>query len=111
MNYQFNQVGVVESLMKVSKGSIVVATRSQISADLSGEAVILDLDSGVYYGLNEVGAYIWRLICEPMGVDEIEEAILKEYDVSPDRCESDLLILLEDLAAHDLIEIKDTSNE
>lgn len=107
MNYQSSHAEGVVSIMKISKASIVVAAKSQISADLSQEAVILNLESGIYYGLNEVGAYIWRLISEPMVVGEIQEAILKKYDVSAELCEPDLLALLEDLAAHDLIEFKD----
>jgi Coenzyme PQQ synthesis protein D (PqqD) len=110
MNYQSSHAQGVVSIMKISKASIIVAAKSQISADLSEEAVILNLESGIYYGLNEVGAFIWKLINEPMEVGEIQEAILKKYDVSPELCEPDLLVLLEDLAAHDLIEFKDGSN-
>jgi coenzyme PQQ synthesis protein D (PqqD) len=84
-----------------------VAARSQVSCDLDGEAAILHLESGVYYGLNPVGAWIWNLIQRPMTVDEIRRAILKRYDVEPDLCERDLHTLLQDLAAADLIEIRD----
>jgi coenzyme PQQ synthesis protein D (PqqD) len=91
----------------VSRSSTVVAARSQVSCDLDGEAAILHLESGVYYGLNPVGAWIWNLIQRPMTVDEIRRAILKRYDVEPDLCERDLHTLLQDLAAADLIEIRD----
>ena len=42
--------------------SVIVTATDQVSADLAGEAVILNLESGVYYSLDEVGAYIWSLI-------------------------------------------------
>ena len=90
----------------ISEHAVVVAIRDQVSADLAGEAAILNLKSGVYYGLNAVGARIWSLIQEPKSVEDIRDAILNEYDVDPERCESDLLQLLQQLAAEGLIEVE-----
>lgn len=85
--------------------SIVVAVKDQISSDLAGEAVILNLKSGVYFGLNEVGAKIWSLIQQPKFVQDLRDALLAEYDVEPEVCDRDLLQLLQDLKAADLIEV------
>ena len=90
----------------IALDSIVVATKDQVSADLSGEAAILNLTSGIYYGLNEVGASIWKLIQEPKTVNEVKETILHEYDVDPGQCKADLLGLLEDLLSRGLIEVR-----
>lgn len=86
--------------------SIVVAGDEQVSSDLGGEAVILHLRSGVYYGLDKVGARVWSLLQEPRSVAEIHDALLAEYEVPPDNCEHELLELLELLAKNDLISIK-----
>ena len=83
----------------------MVAVKQQVSSDLDDEAVILHLKAGVYYGLDSVGARIWALIQEPKTVDQIKDTILREYEVEPDQCERDVLALLEELAAEDLIEI------
>lgn len=90
----------------LSGRTIVVAARDQISCDLAGEAAILNVKSGVYYGLDPVGARIWTLIQQPRSVDELRETLLNEYDVEPERCEGDLLGLLEKLLAEGLIEVK-----
>ncbi len=92
----------------VSRDSSVVATSEQASSELEGEAVILNLKSGLYYGLNPVGASIWNLIQQPRTVSEIRSVILAEYSVSPEQCERDLLALLQQLEAQGLIEV---SNE
>ena len=86
--------------------SLVVAATEQVSCDLAGEAAILNLKSGVYYGLDPVGARIWNLLQEPRTVNDIRDALLKEYGVEPERCERDLLTLLQELAAEGLIEVK-----
>jgi hypothetical protein len=91
----------------VSGGSIVVTAKDQASSDLGGEVAILDLKAGVYYGLDAVGARIWSLIQEPRTVNEIRDILLEEYEVEPERCERDLLVLLQRLATEGLIEVED----
>jgi hypothetical protein len=90
----------------VSGDSTVVAAKDQVSSDLGGEVAILDLKAGVYYGLDAVGARIWSLIQEPRTVNEIRNILLEEYEVQPERCERDLLVLLQRLADEGLIEVE-----
>jgi hypothetical protein len=94
----------------VSGDSTVVAAKDQVSSDLGGEVAILDLKAGVYYGLDAVGARIWSLIQEPRTVNEIRNILLEEYEVEPERCERDLLVLLQRLADEGLIEVKDEAS-
>jgi Coenzyme PQQ synthesis protein D (PqqD) len=93
----------------LSSDSIIVASPNQVSSDLAGEVVMLNLANGTYYGLDEVGAYIWNLIQEPRSVAAVRDAILEEYDVEPERCERDLLVLLGDLADNGLIGVHDAA--
>jgi hypothetical protein len=90
----------------VSGDSTVVAAKDQVSSDLGGEVAILDLKAGVYYGLDAVGARIWSLIQEPRTVNEIRDILLEEYEVEPERCERDLLALLQRLADEGIIEVE-----
>ncbi len=84
----------------------VVATKNQISTDMSDETVILNLQNGVYYGLDPVGTYIWKLIQEPTDVEAVRDAVLNEYDVEPDRCELDIMNLLQELIEQGLVEVQ-----
>ncbi len=85
----------------------VVRSSDQASADLGGEAAILNLKDGVYYGLDAVGARIWELIEEPRTVRDVCDTLCNEYDVDAERCERDLIALLTELAQHGLIDIVD----
>jgi len=86
--------------------SIVVVAPHQISSDLSGASVILNLDSSVYYGLDKVAARIWNLLQQPRTVNEIRDALVEQYAVDPERAERDLHALLQKLSDAGLIEIK-----
>jgi hypothetical protein len=93
--------------MKILSTSCVTAVQEQVSTTLDDEAVILNLKDGVYYGLNPMGARIWDLIQESRTVGEIRNIILEEYEVEPERCEQDLVRLLNELAAKGLVKIDD----
>ena len=95
----------------ISQHKVVVTAQEQIYANLADdEVVILNLESGVYFGLNAVGARVWQLIQEPTSVRDVCDALLEEYDVDPDRCKCELLALLRDLASKGLIEVKDAAD-
>jgi hypothetical protein len=91
----------------LSGRTTVVAASDQVACDLGGQTAILNLASGVYYGLDATGTFVWNLIDRPRTVDDLREALLQEYDVERERCERDLLTLLQELSAEGLIEIVD----
>ena len=57
---------------------------------IEGEAVILSLDTKAFRGLNPVGSRVWELIDGRRSVDEIVEAIAREFDVAPERAAEDV---------------------
>jgi hypothetical protein len=90
----------------ISLETIVVASKQNVSCALGEEAAILDMRSGKYYGLDPVGAHVWTLLARPHSVRDLRAAILEEYEVAPEKCEIDLLTLLERLRIEGLIEIR-----
>lgn len=87
--------------------STVTVVRDQIFSNLSGESVILHLGSGTYYGLDAVGTWVWEQIQQPRTVGDLCAAMLAEYEVERERCEHDVIVLLQQLAAAGLIEVTD----
>ena len=91
--------------LPLSANTIVVASTEQVSCAVGEESVILGLQNSVYYGVNPVGAAIWKLLQRKRSVAELRDAVLEEYDVEKERCERDLLDLLEKMQAEGLIEV------
>lgn len=81
----------------------VVATENALSTKVDGETVILHRDVGKYYGLNEVGTFVWELLQEPRSVEELRHEVVETYDVEPARCQNDIEELLIDLGERDLV--------
>jgi Coenzyme PQQ synthesis protein D (PqqD) len=90
----------------ISKTSTVSAAPGQVSSTVEGEAVILNMETGVYYGLNPVGAWVWDALQTPQTAGQLLDGLVAEFEVEPDRGEEDLMALLEDLVAAKLIEVK-----
>lgn len=71
--------------------------------DLAGEAVILNLASGTYFGLNEVGTRIWNLLAEHESTEQTLAALLEEYEVEEAPLRQDIEALLRTLVEKGLI--------
>ena len=89
--------------MPLTRDSRVVVSDDQVSTSLGDEAVILGMRDGVYYGLDAVGARVWALVAEPRRVSELVRAITSEFAVTPEQCERDVLVLLDELSSQELI--------
>jgi hypothetical protein len=70
---------------------------------LDGEAVLLDLASGKYFGLNRVGTRIWELIAEGRAYAELRAVLLQEFEVQGEALDSDLAGLVAELSERGLI--------
>lgn len=71
--------------------------------DLSGEAVILNLATGTYFGLNEVGTRMWNLIAEGKSGEQVIETLLGEYEVEEKQLRSDYESLVKQLLEKGLV--------
>lgn len=91
---------------RMDAGTRLVAARDQVSVEVEGEAVILSLADGVYYGLDPVGARVWTLLEQPRTVAELRDAVVAEWEVDAPTAERDLLVLLDALAERGLVEVR-----
>jgi hypothetical protein len=87
-----------------------LASRVRVNDDvlfqeLQGEAVLLNLKSGVYFGLDPVGTRIWQLFADHDLLTEVAQAIVAEYEVAEERCAADLLTLVADLERQGLVAV------
>jgi len=89
----------------LSLHTIVVAAPEQVSCPLGEESAILNLKNSVYYGMNPVGACVWNLVQQQRSVAELRDAVMDEYEVEAERCEREILELLEKMRSEGLIQV------
>jgi len=89
---------------------VTLDDRVQFSEDVvtqkvGDEMVLLDLESGVYYGLDAVGSRVWELLMAHGHLRVVFETMVEEYEVTPEILHQDLLRLLQELQEKGLIQV------
>lgn len=90
---------------------ILCRAKDAISTELDGETVILNIETGVYNGLDQVGTTIWNLLEKPASFLDLTEGVMAEYEVEAERCSDDLCSFLNDMLQNKLIEIQDNGSD
>lgn len=88
--------------MQATMETITVAPSVKFR-DLGGESVLLELESGRYFGLDEVATRMWTLLVEHRTVAPILDTLEQEYDVDGARLRADLTSFITKLEEHSLI--------
>ena len=83
----------------------IVCSPDVLSRVLDGEAVLLNLESGSYFGLNAVASRVWELIGEGCTTAALRSALVAEFEVSEDVAARDLAELLSSLRDRGLIRV------
>jgi len=69
----------------------------------AGKHILLDLDDGQYYALDEVSGRIWELCDGTRDVAAVVAAICADYDAPPETVEADVRAFLDELVAEELV--------
>jgi hypothetical protein len=99
----------VISAAQVSLASRVEICPDVLCQDLDGEAVLLNLKTGIYLGLDAVGFRMWHLIEEHSDLGKVVAVLIGEYDVAADRCAEDLFALVVQMADQGLVRLAATN--
>lgn len=91
--------------MAIQLGKLVVSD-SVVAAELDNESVLLNVETGVYFGLGEVGTRIWQLLIEGLSPDDIVGRLLDEYEVAPHQLRDDVTSFLEHLEREGLTRVE-----
>ncbi len=73
--------------------------------ELDGEAVILNLETETYFGLNESATRMWAIVTATATISDAVTQLLDEYDVERDELERDVLEFVENLRARSLLHV------
>jgi coenzyme PQQ biosynthesis protein PqqD len=74
-----------------------------LAQEAQGQTVLLRLEDGGYYALNEVGAMIWELCDGEHAVAEIVAAMCAEFDAPEETVRADVIEFIADLRREQLL--------
>ncbi len=91
--------------LELTINSKVRPLRELVSSRVGDELVLLNLKTGIYFGLNPTGTLIWEHLNPDKSLAATRDLVVAEYAVEPEACERDLLGLVRHLAEQGLVEV------
>jgi len=100
----------VESKKQITLNTIVYHDPEMVTAPMDDELVMFSLERGRYYGLDDIASAIWQRIEKPISVADLCTALLEEFEVDRETCQSETLALLNWLFQQELVKIGTAGN-
>jgi hypothetical protein len=76
-----------------------------VTRELDGELVVLQLDSEIYFRLDEIGARMWEVVVEVATLAEAVERLAAEFEVEREVLKADVIELAQTLVGKGLLEV------
>lgn len=88
--------------MVIGLDAVVTPSDDAVFRELDGQSVLLNLATGMYFGLDAVGTHVWQLAAADGSLRAVRARLVDQYDADPSTIERDLLALAETLVAKGL---------
>ena len=80
-----------------------IQNKAIVQSKIGEEVVMLDMESGFYFGLNSVASVIWGLLANEIGFEELIDQLMAQFEVERSLCEADTQELLEQMLEKNII--------
>ncbi len=80
-----------------------IQNKEIVQSKIGEEVVMLDMESGFYFGLNSVASVIWGLLAEGICFDKLIDQLMEQFEVERSLCEADTQELLEQMLEKNII--------
>ncbi|MFC2176402.1 lasso peptide biosynthesis PqqD family chaperone [Bacteroidota bacterium] len=87
----------------ITPQTVITRSEEAVSAEVDGTAVMMSVESGKYFGLDEIATRIWDLVENPLSFEAICTSLLTEYDIDEATCKQDVTDLLTHLQGENLV--------
>ena len=88
--------------LAIALDTVVAPAEDAVFREMDGQSVLLNLATGMYFGLDAVGTHVWQLAAAGGSLRGVLDRLVAEYDADPAAIERDLLALAEMLVARGL---------
>ena len=77
-----------------------------VVSQINDESIILNLKTGIYFQINELGSYIVSKLNNYSTIETLNNRVTEDFDVSPNKSKKDLLVFIRDLDSKNLLHYK-----
>ena len=80
-----------------------IQNKTIVQSKIGEEVVMLDMESGFYFGLNSVASVIWGMLAEEIGFEKLIDQLMAQFEVERSICEADTQELLDQMLEKNII--------
>jgi len=91
--------------MKIDQSTQLIRNKDIIASEIDNEVVMMDKNFEQYFGLETIGARIWKLLDKQHTANELSEELIEEFNVSQEQCLADIMPFLTELVERELLVI------
>jgi hypothetical protein len=92
--------------MIITAETVLCRAPELFSAELHDEVIIMSVQKGAYYGMNEVGRFLWERLAEPVTAGALIDAVQEAFEVDANTCRADVLKVLGKMAEEGFLETR-----
>ncbi|MEG0307049.1 MAG: lasso peptide biosynthesis PqqD family chaperone [Clostridium sp.] len=104
LNEKFKNAKLIKEL-EINLEATIARNLEIDATDLDGEVVMMNMEKGEYFMMNEVGSRIWEIIEEPRTVTSVINILLSEFEVEEKDCKETVIEFLTNLKGAELISV------
>lgn len=93
-------------MAEINDSTIIKRQPNLVFSKIDEEIVMMSINNGEYYGLDNIGSRIWEIIEKPVSFKELIETLKDEYEVTENQCISDVIEFINALNNKGLISIE-----
>ena len=89
----------------IADAVVISRSPSVLAAEVDGEIVMMSIEQGRYFGLDDIASDIWKRIETPCSFGELIDRLAADYDADRDTIAADVRALLARMAEHDAVRL------
>ena len=91
---------------EITTVTIISQVEDIVASNVDGETVMMSIENGHYYGLDDIGSIIWELIEKPTRVSDLIDMLVEKFTVDHETCEKDVLKFLNGLNEDNILVVR-----
>src|SRR5579859_5112253 len=89
----------------IAEKTMISRSPSVMAAEVDGEIVMMSIEQGCYFGLDDVGSDIWKRIEQPCSFAALVDGLAADYEADRNTIVSDVTALLTQMAEQDVVRL------
>jgi len=94
-----------EAPRAIAEKTMISRSPAVLAAEVDGEIVMMSIEKGHYFGLDDIGSDIWKRIEQPCSFAALIEGLTADYEADRDTIEADVTALLTQMAEQDVVRL------